>query len=330
MILALAPVVLAYAYGMSVLRALQRFVMFNLARLMMPLLTLVAIASALFLFGGGLDGAVAGYGVGTALAVAGTLLIVFRLAPPRLRLDFGLLGETLRYGSKSYAQNLIGHLTYRLDIYLVAYFLSPREVAFYSIATSVAEVLWYIPDSVGTVLFPKLSATDGERVHHLTAEACRHTLLITLLGAGAILVAGIFGIPLLYGQNFRPAVQPFLLLVPGVAVMTLYKVLARNFSSRNRQQVSVLAASVGLLLNAGLDWLLIPRLGTAGAAIASTLGYSAAGLLLLLAFHRESGVGWLDTLWLRSTDLIRYWDFWQRAWIRLTEVRKERDGAGAL
>jgi len=320
MILALAPLVLAYAYGMSVLRALQRFVLFNSARLLMPLLTLIAIVSALFLFDAGLDGATAGYGLGTALAVAGTLWIVFRLAPPRFRLDLGLLKETLRYGGKSYVQNLIGHLTYRLDIYMVAYFLSPREVAFYGIATSVAEVLWYIPDSVGLVLFPKLSATDEEQVHGLTAEVCRHTLLITFLGAGAILVVGTLGIPLLYGPEFQPAVQPFLLLVPGVAVMMLYKVLARNFSSRNRQQISILAASAGLLLNAGLDWVLIPRLGTVGAAVASTLGYSAAGLLLLLAFHRESGVGWIDTLWLRPADLIRYRNLWRRVQSRLTRV----------
>jgi len=100
----------------------------------------------------------------------------------------------------------------------------------------------------------------------------------------------------------------------------LYKVLARNFSSRNRQQISILAASAGLLLNAGLDWVLIPRLGTVGAAVASTLGYSAAGLLLLLAFHRESGVGWIDTLWLRPADLIRYRNLWRRVQSRLTRV----------
>jgi len=130
-----------------------------------------------------------------------------------------------------------------LDIYLVALFLSPRDVAFYSIATSVAELSWYIPNSVGVVLFPKLSNEPEERVHTLTAEVCRHSFLITLLATVLFVSVGTVGIPLLYGADYSPAVVPLIALGPGVVAMSLYKVLTRNFSSRNRQQVSILIAA---------------------------------------------------------------------------------------
>ncbi|HIQ02748.1 MAG TPA: hypothetical protein EYH30_11640 [Anaerolineales bacterium] len=319
-VLVLAPVLLLYTYWMAILRAFRRFALFNLLRLLMPASLLGMMLLALLVFHGGIGWATAAYGAGIVVAAGLSLAVVGAFVRPDLRPDWGLMKESLLYGFKSYLQNLVGHLIYRLDIYLVAFFLTPPEIAFYGIATSVAEMVWYIPNSVGLVLFPKLSAAEESEVHQLTAEVCRHTLLVTALAGVAVLAAGVVGIPLLYGAEYAPAVRPLILLVPGTTMMTLYKVLARNFSSRNRQQVSILAATVGLVLNGVLDWFLIPRLGMVGAALGSTLAYSAAGLVLLWSFRRESGLGLGDALRLRRSDLIRYRELVQSVRARLAAV----------
>ncbi len=317
LILVLSPVMLLYTYWMAIPRAFQRFGLFNLLRLMMPAAILISMVLALLVFRGGIGWATVAYGGGILGATGLSLFVVGRFARPRLRPDWTLVRDSLIYGLKSYSQNLIGHLTYRLDIYLVAFFLTPRDVAFYGIATSVAEMIWYIPNSVGLVLFPKLSAAEESQVHQVTAEVCRHTLLVTPLTGVAVLAAGVVGIPLLYGPEYAPAVRPLLLLVPGATMMTLYKVLSRNFSSRDRQQVSILAAVVGLVLNVALDWLFIPLWGIVGAALASGLAYSATGLVLLWAFHRESGLSLEDALRFRRSDLGRYRDLMQTLRARL-------------
>jgi len=306
LILVLTPFLLLYTHWLAILRAFQRFELFNLIRLLMPLSLLGMMGAALLVFHGGIGWATAAYGAGVLLAVGISLAIVGAITRPRLRFDRSLAGEAMAYGLKSYLQNLVSHLTYRLDLYLVAYFLSPREVAFYAIATSAAELAWYIPNSVGLVLFPKLSATEEERIHPLTAEISRHTLLITLLAAGVVLLAGGVGIPLLYGADYRPAVGPMVILMPGVATMALYKVLSRNFSSRNRQEVSIAAAALGLALDVLLNVIFIPRLRVMGAALASTIAYSLAALVLLEAFRRESGLSREAVLRLRQDDLQRY------------------------
>jgi O-antigen/teichoic acid export membrane protein len=230
---------------------------------------------------------------------------------PGLQISWDLLKQSLLYGFKSYAQTLVGHLTYRLDIYLVAFFLPPEQIAFYGIATSIAELVWYVPNSVGMVLFPKLSGTAERDIHLVTAEVCRHTFAVTAVVGLVVLVAGTIGIPILYGTAYRPAVQPLLLLIPGTTIMTLYKVLTRNFSSRDRQEISILAASVALILNLTFDWILIQRMGIAGAAVASTVGYTVAGLILLHEFLRESSLGWRAVLLPRTEELI---DRWQAVW----------------
>jgi len=311
-ILLLIPLLLLYTYWMALLRARQSFGLFNSLRLLMPVSLLSCTALALFVFRGGIGWAVAAYVAATSLAAGlGLFVIAFIIRVP-LRFDLLLARESLAYGIKSYLQNLVGHLAYRLDIYLVALFLTPRDVAFYGIATSVAELSWYIPNSVGIVLFPKLSSVSEERIHPLTAEACRHTLLITSLATAAVIVAGWVGIPFLYGAAYAPSVSPLIALGPGIVAMSLYKVLTRNFSSRNRQQVSVLIATFGLGLNVALDALLIPRLSLVGAALASSCAYSAMGVVLLFAFRSDSDLSWQEILRFKRTDLGRYVDVGRR------------------
>ena len=91
--------------------------------------------------------------------------------------------------------------------------------------------------------------------------------------------------------------------------MGLYKVLTRNFSSRNRQQVSTLAAGIALILNIGLNVILIPRWGVAGASLASTVGYTVAGGILLIFFLADAKLSWREVLLPKRKELVGhlYW-----------------------
>lgn len=307
-ILLFLPLLILYTYWMAILRARQKFGIFNILRLLMPLALLICTALALLVFQGGIGWAVMAYLLGNVLAVGISLFVVGRLVQFKFAFNWPMVRESLTYGLKSYLQHLISHLTYRLDIYLVALFLPPSEIAFYGIATSVAEMSWYIPNAVGMVLFPKLSNEMNDRIHSLTAETCRHTLAITFLTAIAITTVGVIVIPLAYGADYRPAIAPLIALGPGVVAMSLYKILTRNFSSRDRQQISIFIAGLGLALNVTLDAILIPRLGVTGAALASSCAYCAVGAAMLWAFQRESQLPWREILRFGRGDWSRYRD----------------------
>jgi len=185
-------------------------------------------------------------------------------------------------------------------------------VAFYGVAASLAQVVWYVPNSVGVVLFPRLSNVSVEQIHQITARVCRNTLAITSLIVVGMLTVSWFLVPLVYGLAYRATVPPLLILLPGVLSMCLYKVLSRNFTSRNRQQVSILASSTALALNLGLGWILIPQWGVVGAATASTVGYAAAGIVLLVFFLRDSRLPWQNVLLPRWDELTGHWQ-WAKA-----------------
>jgi len=211
------------------------------------------------------------------------------------------------YGIKSYLQILTGHLIYQIDLYLIAYLLSAKQVAFYSIAVGVATLLWYLPNTIGVVLFPTLSSIhNDEEIHMFSAEVCRHTLFITFIGAVGLGLAGKYLILFFFGAEYIESVNAMLFILPGIVAMSIYKVLTRNFSSRNRQQVSIMAAAISLVVNIGLNFILIPKYGIEGAAIASTISYILAGAILVLVVKMESGISLRKMLFIDKSDIKFY------------------------
>jgi O-antigen/teichoic acid export membrane protein len=328
LLLPLLPLLLLDGYLMAVLRAQQRFNLYNLRRLATQALLLILMFLVLIVLNKAVSGAILAFTLTMILSVVLSLFLAGRATRLRLGFQPELASEAVRYGLKSYVQNLVGHLTYRLDVYLLALFLAPTQIAFYTVATSIAELAWYIPDSVGTVLFPRLSLTTPEEIHPLTAEVARHTLFVTLFVASGLGAIGWFAVPLFYGEPYRPAIAPLLILLPGILSMAVYKVLTRNFSSRNRQQVSIVASTIALVANVGLNVWLIPRIGIVGAALSSLVAYTVAGGILLIAFCHDSGLPPHRVLFIQRADLARYTALWRSglAWKKRLPRRCRRLG----
>jgi O-antigen/teichoic acid export membrane protein len=300
----LIPALLADATALSTLRARQRFDLYNLRRLATPAVTFVGFAIAQLALRGGLSALIDAYVIVTVMLACLGLVLTCREVPLRPKWSWRLTREALSFGLKSYLQNMVGTLNYRLDVYLLAYLLTPEQVAFYGVATSLAEVAWHIPNSVGTVLFPRLSHAPLDQVHQVTAKVCRNTLALAGCTVLGLLSAGWILVPTLYGPAYQATIPPLVILLPGVLSMSLYKVLTRNYSSRGRQQMSILASGLALVVNVGLNWWLIPLWGVIGAATASTTGYTLAGTVLLILFLRDSGLSWQEALLPRWHELI--------------------------
>ena len=69
-----------------------------------------------------------------------------------------LLVEHARYGLKSYFTSLCAYLMLRIDVLMVQYMRGPEQVGYYSVAVSMADLLYMVPSTIGVLLFPRLSA----------------------------------------------------------------------------------------------------------------------------------------------------------------------------
>ncbi|MBN2570307.1 MAG: oligosaccharide flippase family protein, partial [Deltaproteobacteria bacterium] len=295
------------AFLQSLIRGLKKFGLFNVRRLLTPVGNLFGVLVILLLSGLTLRSVII---VSLSVNVLLTIILtmkVLSITSFRFDLHWLTIRSLLRYGILSYLQLIVAHLIYQADLYMIAYLLDAQQVAFYSIAVGVATLLWFLPDTIGIVLFPALSSIENEnQIHSFSAQVCRNTLLITTLGALGLGLIGKYVIVLFYGVHYLKSVNAMLILLPGIVSMSSYKVLTRNFSSRNRQQVSIIAAGISLLLNIGLNWYWIPKYGIEGAAVASTITYTLAGVILIGKVKMESNLPLRKILLVDKTDIVSY------------------------
>ncbi len=301
--LALIPFVTLQFYLLGVAQAQERFREYNVRQIVPNVLSLVGLLITLVLLHMGLVGAVI---VQVVIQVFMTLWMTWRVhreAPLHLHWNRPLARGMLSFGSKSYVQTLAATLHLRIDQYICAFFLPPAQVGLYAIAVNFGSLLLKIPEATGTVMFPRLAGSADRDAHAATTRVTRSTLFILALGVLGFAVGGPLLIPILYGHRYDGAIKPLLILLPGLLMMALYQLLTRNFTSRGKQEINILAACLALTLNVTLNIFLIPRYGISGAALANGLSYGTAALVLLVAFVRDSGHSVLETLLVRPAEI---------------------------
>jgi O-antigen/teichoic acid export membrane protein len=314
LVLALArlPLLLIDNYFCGVLQAINNFSIYNRRTVIGGFLLLVAIVALWLTAKLTLMTAVSVYSLASLIVVVWLLLDTRRLIPFGMGMNRQLLGQQMRFGLKSYTQVLAMHLLFRIDVYMVSYFLNASQTAFYGLALHFTETILEIPQAVGWVIYPRLTSLDKQQVHELTAQVCRRTVLLTGLGGLAVVSLGPFVIPLWYGHAFAAASKPLAFATVGMVMMSVFTIITRDFTSRNKQVVNICAGTVALLLNVLLNVFMIPAFGISGAALATSISYSVAALMLMVAYHRESGIALSEVVIPQAADVRFIWDAaWQ-------------------
>lgn len=259
---------------------------------------------------------------GQVVAFAGLLWYVqrqLRNGSYRSAIRWSVLWNSVTYGLKAQVGNVMQFLNYRLDMLLVNLFLGPTNLGYYAVAVSMAEAIWMPTTSIASVLFPRVAAQQHtEKARHDASTAARFGLLTSVLIGGVLAVVAPVLVRLLFGDAFVPSLRALYGLLPGVVVFSLANVLASFTAGKGHPEYGTLAAAVSLPITIGLDLLLIPRFGILGAAVASTLAYVAATIVLLERALRL-GVGSLrDLLMITRRDWLRLWTIAQHVvgWAR--------------
>lgn len=284
------PASLLNGFLTSILQGLQRIVAANAVALGQGLAGLALTIWLVVGLGRGVVGATLA-AVGAATAALILLVALVWRAGGRFRPRWNRnTGRTmLSFGLRGYAGNVLQFFNYRLDTFIVNAFLGAAQVGIYGSAVSLAELLWYLPNAVSFVIFPKSAATSSAAMNRFTPRVFRLTLGLTAAGAIALALAGGLLIRLIYGPAFAASYRPLLVLLPGVVLLGGGKVLTNEMAGRGYVHYNSINSGLALVLTVALDLLLIPRLGVTGAALASTLAYSATFITAIFVFRAVSG-----------------------------------------
>jgi O-antigen/teichoic acid export membrane protein len=285
------PFALAWMLGCAVPLALDRYEAHAAPIAGQALLGFVITVPAALLYD--LRGAIIAWTAAHALvAIAYGFYMWPRL--PHTESHTKALQEALHFGSQTYVNNVLQFLNLRADIFILTAFVgASAQVGQYAVAATVVTTLWMIPWAVSTVLLPRVAALSGEEEHEQTTavegKALKHTVLVMLVSCLALIPLLVVGLPLVYGEDFKPAATLAILLLPGVACLGIGSVLISATSGRGRPRYAMINGLITTPLAIVLYVILINADGATGAAIASSLTYATSFILAAFFYRRTTG-----------------------------------------
>lgn len=170
-----------------------------------------------------------------------------------------------------------------LDVILISKMLSTTAVGIYSVAYKFTYAFQFLPLAFAAALYPSLSSTidrDANATTKTFSQAIWYTFLIaTPIAFGVCLLApemvGLIGQG--YGESALILRMLIFVLFPSFLEVSFGALL----NAADRQTTRMKIMGFAMVLNAGIDVLLIPRLGLLGAVIGSLISYS---LMVIIEF----------------------------------------------
>lgn len=237
-----------------------------------------------------------------AIFINGVLATAAVLAVLRWKHGLALVRPTWKgvrgmfgYGIRYYAGKMSNLVNFQIGTMILAFFASKDDIGLFSQAVTFTGGIMVITDSLGDVVMPRV-AEDAKGRPELVAQVSR---MVSLVCGPMLLVLAVLTDPIitiLFGAAFLPMTPIVRILCIGFFLRSACKMLECYFLMTNRPGVSSTATVIGVGVNVGLMWLLMPVMGLLGAATAMTVSYAVSSALLMVAFSRHSGTG-LMTMW---------------------------------
>jgi O-antigen/teichoic acid export membrane protein len=287
----------------SIFLGLQDFREYNF--LSIGRLILFTLFNLLFLYGlrMNVEGVVYSWMISVALTSgAGLVALMKRYHIQNLKTDLSQFLKSLKIGSRALLANILGQLLLRSDLFLINWYLGLKEVGYYSVGVAVAELVLKIPGIAGTILFPKVAADSVGNIN-LVTMITRLMGIPLVLGVLIFILEGKTILLVAFGKEFISAYNPMIWILLGVLALSYHVILDNYFAGKGYPVVTIWAPGVTLILNIGLNLLLIPKYGISGAAMSTCAAYILLTAIKLFVFRRDNEVTYQDIFILKRFDI---------------------------
>lgn len=234
------------------------------------------------------------------MMVAAVLLIALaRRAGLRWgKFDRALAGRLLREAWPLLLSGLAVVLYLRIDALMLRHFVGEAAVGTYAAAVRFTEVWYFVPLALASSLLPALLRGKAQNAAAYTDRLQQFYDLNAALGYALALPTALTAswlIKLAYGAAYAGAGP--VLLVHAWSLVFVFLGVARSQFLINEgfTRFYFCSTAAGLLLNAALNLVLIPRYGAWGAALATLASQTVAAWLSSFCFAPVRATAWMQT-----------------------------------
>jgi len=251
----------------------------------------VAATFLLVLIGLGINGAIIGYAISALVG----LLLAWRFLGPVKKSGVGFgWTKLVKFGIPAMAVGVGFYLLMSVDLLAVkALGSSEAEVGYYTAAATMSKLPYFLFSGLAVTLMPSISKSTAANNIELTRRYIRESMryMFMLLLPAVVLISATAGdlLTLVYSSRYIEAAAPLSILVFGLAMLSVFLVLANIIMGSGRPGIIMVLALPLVGIDIGVNILLVPRYGLAGAAWATTiialLGMSATAIYVFWRFR---------------------------------------------
>jgi O-antigen/teichoic acid export membrane protein len=183
----------------------------------------------------------------------------------------------------------------RIDQVMINEMIGPQAVGNYAAAVKISTVFYFIPVSIANALFPAIlnAKKQNSDLYHARLQSL-YDLMALIAVAIALPMTFLSGpvIALLYGDAYLSAGRVLTIHIWSGVFVFIGVSSGKWLLAENLQNLALHRSLLGAIVNVILNYILIPRSGIVGAAIA-TLISQAIGAYLAYAFFKETKVNFI-------------------------------------
>ncbi len=239
--------------------------------------------------------------VASAVATAAYAAVVIQalgLGRVRVGLDLRLLGRWLRVAFPFAIGFLLTNLYFRADVPILQHFRPFKEVGWYTFAYKPFEALQFVPLAIQTVVYPVIAVYHRQARERVGPAYERFFKVLILLGWPT--TVGTFVLVHPVGRIFRlfPESEPSLRIL-SLAIVFLFanSAFTAMLYAIDRQDRFAWATGIAVVVNVGLNLLLIPIAGYLAASATTVLTEIAFSIAAWAFVSRAYSLPWLRLSW---------------------------------
>jgi O-antigen/teichoic acid export membrane protein len=205
-----------------------------------------------------------------------------------------------RYASSAALGTFGSLIVIRLDQVLMVSLTNHAELAYYSVAASLAELPLFMVSAIRDVAFSAAAERDDSKI---IARSCR----LTIAAIGMMCIAGCLltpiAVPVLFGKKFAPAVWMMEVLLLGTLGRAVTTVVGVGLMARGSAWLRASIQLGGAVITALLLFALVPKWGGMGAAWVTSFTYVVLAAASAIAYVRSARLSFRECLVVTASDI---------------------------
>jgi O-antigen/teichoic acid export membrane protein len=199
----------------------------------------------------------------------------------------GELSSIFRMSKWIFLSTIIASLMMRTDVFMLRLLLDDDgEVGQFGFAYNIAQGFPMLAAAISTILLPELASTRNRRAMLAAARNLYRGALVLAAIVILVMIAGHILIPLIRNGEFNRSRWVLDLLAAGMSISVIVNPLSFFCLAFNRAWWLTAMNLIQLILNAVIDYFLIPSMGSVAAGISTLSVRLFALVFVVIAFRR--------------------------------------------